>query len=189
MKFAWMIKVRDGNGRDLYLSEDLRIVPKRDENGKMQAVVEKMTQAAHRAKRKFGENWGDFAELVEASWEEFVGYNGRKGGSKLTRKKRKQLRAIAHLPRKWKRRKLGRKSRRKAKKRGPKPRPLYWWSSDKYAVCHFFIGLANRMVRRIDKNVPLGELRRSWKRGSIPELKSNRPAAFVRSNREWIQVL
>jgi hypothetical protein len=186
MNFAWMIKV---HGKDLYVTEDLRLLPKRDEHGRMQAVVETMVKASHRAKRKFGENWGDFAELVEAEWTEFVGFNGRKGGSRLTKKKRKQLRDIAHLPRKWKKRKLGRKSRRKPKKMGRPVRPLYWWRHGSYAVCHFFIGLANKAVRRIDPAIQRGDLRRGWTRGPVDGLTSKRPAVFVNSGGRWVQVL
>lgn len=96
---------------------------------------------------------------------------GRIGGSRKSRRKKSAARRNAQKPRF-----SARKRNRKDYVPHPRPRKPrnVWWHNGNLAVRAETIGLANREVRRVDRSVKLGDLRRSWTAGKpnkdLPEV-------------------
>ena len=183
MTFSWLTKVK---GDELYIAEDNRLTPRSE------AIMEHKAKAEQRAARKFGPQWQDHCELIEADWSEWSAFIGRRGGKKMTPikyehlkriSKRKRRRARIARPRTSYRRKPGPK-----KKRGPKLH-LHWWWKDSYAVCAPRVILANRFLRRVLKEGFRGVLRDRWNTCAPTEGMKSKPGVYQKQGISWFRIL
>lgn len=85
--FACLVRIVGG---DLYIGEDLSDV------NRASAPIEKYDAAVARAKRRFGHDWQNHAQIVEATTSEWQTQVARLGGQTVTQKKKDHLREISN---------------------------------------------------------------------------------------------